>query len=209
MRFKIFTTAVIFAALIFTAAASQASDSSAIAQKAQQAASAGHTTAALGYYELALTESVNQPMSIFGPLEGRYWQLIVKTDNFPRAMSFYTALVSQQKNPNSEVLANKANAIGGYFGWLAQNKLFATVDPAAVTELDATARKDYARALQLNPDSFSALYGYAVYESYSPAPNGKAHMHELLQRLNSLRSSHPHYPWSLVDYLQTHGRPQM
>lgn len=209
MRFKIFTTAVIFATLIFTAAASQAADMSAITQKAQQAASAGHTANALGLYELALSESVNQPMSVFGPLEGQYWRLIVKTDNFPRAMSFYTALVSEQKSANAELLANKANAIGGYFGWLAQNKLFATVNPATVTELDTTARKDYARALQLNPDSFSALYGYAVYESYSPAPNGKAHMHELLQRLNSLRSSHPHYPWSLVDYLQTHGHPQM
>jgi cytochrome c-type biogenesis protein CcmH/NrfG len=75
-----------------------------------------------------------------------------------------------------------------------------------IQQLDSSARQNYARALALDPDNFSALYGYAIYESYSP--NGKAHMQELLTRLNSLRSSHPQYPWQLVDYLKQHGHPQ-
>lgn len=73
--------------------------------------------------------------------------------------------------------------------------------------MDTTARRDYTHALTLEPDSFNALYGYAIYESYRP--DGHAHMEQLLNQLNALRSSHPHYPWQLVDYLQTHGHPQM
>jgi cytochrome c-type biogenesis protein CcmH/NrfG len=74
--------------------------------------------------------------------------------------------------------------------------------------MDASARQDYNRALTLDPDNFSALYGYVIYESYSSDPNAKAHMQQLLTRLNALRSSHSHYPWQLVDYLEQHGHPQ-
>ncbi len=134
--------------------------------------------------------------------------MIGQSGDFPRAFDFFTAFVSEQKIPGADLLANKASATGAYFGWLAKNNLIAAMPPATLRQMDATARQDYNRALALDPDNFSALYGFAIYESYSPDPNAKAHMQQLLAKLNSLRSSHPHYPWQLVDYLQTHGHPQ-
>lgn len=197
---------IVAAFCILTPAAARASDLQSIAQQAQQAASAGKNTRALGLYELALTQSADQPESVFGLLDGQYWELITRTDDFPRAMNFFTALAVGQSKPNATLLANRASAIGGYFGWLHQNNLMSNVPPATLQQMDATARENYARALALDPDNFSALYGYAIYESYSP--NGKAHMQQLLAKLNSLRSSHPHDPWQLVDYLEQHGHPQ-
>ena len=207
-RFSFLAATAAVAVCLSGAAAAHAGDISSLTQQAQQAASAGKTQQALGVYELALRESVGQPDSVTGPLQGRYWQLIVKTGDFPRALDFFSALEASEKSPGATVLANRASAIGGYFGWLQQNNLMESLPPATMHGLDATARGDYGRALALNPDSFAALYGYAIYESYSPAPNAKAHMHELLARLNSLRASHPHYPWSMVDTLEQHGHPQ-
>ncbi|MGC1781625.1 MAG: hypothetical protein WA708_03810 [Acidobacteriaceae bacterium] len=179
-----------------------------IVQQAKQAAAAGRTAQALGLYELALTQSMDQPASVSGPLVGQYWRLIGQSGDFPRAFDFFTAFLSEQKNPSANLLANKASATGGYFGWLAKNNLIAAMPPATLQQMDASARLDYNRALTLDPDNFSALYGFAIYESYSPDPNAKAHMQQLLTRLNALRSSHPHYPWQLVDYLEQHGQPQ-
>jgi len=186
--------------------ASRAIDVQSLSQQAQQAASAGKTARALGLYELALSQAATQPESVFGPLIGQYWQLIGRTGDTPRAFDFFTALESQQKKPSATLLASQANATGSYIGWLYKNNLAENLPPATVKQLDSNARQNYARALALDPDNFSALYGYAIYESYSP--NGKAHMQELLTKLNSLRSSHPQYPWQLVDYLEQHGHPQ-
>jgi hypothetical protein len=190
----------------FAPTAGRAIDVQSLSQQAQQAASAGENTRALGLYELALTQSADQPDSVFGPVVGQYWQLIGRTGDFPRAFDFFTTLASQEKEPGATLLASQASAIGGYFGWLHQNNLMSNVPPAMLQQMDATARENYARALALDPDNFSALYGYAIYESYSP--NGKAHMQQLLAKLDSLRPSHPHYPWQLVDYLEQHGHPQ-
>ncbi|MHB1958448.1 MAG: hypothetical protein ACYCO5_05395 [Acidobacteriaceae bacterium] len=187
----------------------RAIDTQSVAQQAKLAAAAGQTAQALGLYEFALTRSVNQPASVSGPLEGQYWRLIGQSGDFPRAFDFFTSLVSEQKNPSADMLANKASATGAYFGWLAKSNLMATMPPAILQQMDATARQDYNRALIIDPDNFSALYGFAIYESYSPAPNAKEHMQQLFTRLNSLRSSHPHYPWHMVDYLEQHGHPQM
>lgn len=208
-RFPTFAICTLCAACLSVPATGRAIDIQSVAQQAKQAAAAGQTEQALGLYELALTQSVDQPASVSGPLQGQYWRLIGQSGDFPRAFDFFNALVSQQKNPSPDLLANKANATGAYFGWLAKSNLIATMPPAALKHLDADARQDYNRALALDPDNFSALYGYAIYESYSPDPNAKAHMQQLLTRLNGLRSSHPRYPWQLVDYLQTHGHPQM
>lgn len=123
MRFRKFTIVAAISASIFVAATAHATEIQSLTQGATQAANAGQTASALGLYELALTQSVNQPESVFGPLDGEYWQLIVKTDDFPRALNFFTALASEQQNPNSDVLSNKANAIGGYLGWLYKNNL--------------------------------------------------------------------------------------
>jgi tetratricopeptide (TPR) repeat protein len=207
-RFSILAISTLCAVCLSLPATCKAVDLQSIAQQAKQAAAAGHTAQALGLYELALTQSANQPASVSGPLEGQYWALIGRTNDFPRALEFFTAFVSEQKSPSADLLANKANATGGYFGWLAKNNLLATMPPAMLQRMDASARQDYKRALTLDPDNFSALYGYAIYESYSPNPNAKAHMQQLLTKLNSLRSSHPHYPWQLVDYLEQHGHPQ-
>jgi hypothetical protein len=184
----------------------RAIDVQSLSQQAQRAAGAGQNSRALGIYELALTQSANQQVSVFGPLVGQYFQLIGRTGDFPRALDFFTALASQQKKPAATLLASQANATGSYIGWLYKNNLAETMPPAAIQQLDSSARQNYARALALDPYNFSALYGYAIYESFSP--NGKAHMQELLTQLNSLRSSHPQYPWQLVDYLEQHGHPQ-
>jgi hypothetical protein len=207
-RFSIFAISTLCAACLSLPAIGRAVDVQSVAQQAKQAAAAGQTAQALGLYELALTQSAGQPHAVFGPLVGQYWELIGQSGDFPRVLDFFTAFVSEQKNPDADLLANKASATGGYFGWLAKNNLIATVPQSTLQKMDASARTDYNRALTLDPDNFSALYGFAIYESYSPDPNAKAHMQQLLTRLNALRSSHPQYPWQLVDYLQTHGHPQ-
>ena len=208
-RFYFVAVATIIAMCMSVASAAHAADVQALAQQAQQAAGAGQTTRALGVYEMALRESVGQPDSVTGPLQGGYWQLIAKAGDFPRALDFFTALTAEQKSPGATLLASKASAIGSYIGWLYQNNLEASLPGTTLQRMDTTARGDYDRALAIDPDNFAALYGYAIYESYSPSPNAKAHMKELLAKLNSLRASHPHYPWALVEYLEQHGHPQM
>ena len=204
--------ALVCGSLPVAARASDLSSTSSITQQAQQAAAAGNTTRALGLYELAITQAAeqtdaaSQTDAVAGPLEGQYWRLIGQSGDFPRAFDFFTALASQQKNPSPTLLASEASATGTYIGWLYQNKLAASVAPAALQQMDARARSNYGRALAIDPDNFAALYGYAIYESYSP--DGKAHMQQLLAKLNSLRSTHPQYPWQLVDYLEQHGHPQ-
>lgn len=205
-RSRFLTRTICIALCTLLSAAAYAADLSSLTQQAQQAATKGNTGLALGLYELALTQSAGQPESVFGPIDGQYWRLIAKTDDFPRALNFFSALNAQQRNPSASLLADQANAIGGYMGWLQQNNLAASMSPTFFQEMDTTARKDYNQALALDPDNFSALYGYAIYESYSP--NGKAHMQELLAKLNALRPSHPQYPWQMVDYLEQHGHPQ-
>lgn len=207
-RFAAFVVSTVCAVCLLFPAIGHAIDVQSVAQQAKQAAAAGKTSQALGLYELALTQSVDQPASISGPIEGQYWALIGRTGDFPRALDFFTAFASQQKSPSADLLANKASATGSYFGWLAKNNLMATMPPTTLRQMDASARQDYNRALTMDPNNFAALYGFAIYESYSPAPDAKAHMQQLLNRLNALRTSHPHYPWQLVDYLQTHGHPQ-
>ena len=208
-RSLVLAISTLCAACLSLPAAGRAIDIQSVTQQAKQAAGAGQTAQALGLYELALAQSVDQPASVSGPLQGQYWRLIGQSGDFPRAYDFFSALVSEQKNPSPDMLANKASATGAYFGWLAKNNLIATMPAATLRQMDSAARQDYNRALTLNPDSFSALYGFAIYESYSPDPNAKAHMQQLLTRLNALRSSHPQYPWQLVDYLEQHSHPQM
>jgi tetratricopeptide (TPR) repeat protein len=205
-RLRLILALTVISLVTLAPTAGRALDVQSLSQQAQQAASAGQTTQALGLYELALSQYTNQPDSVSGPLIGQYWQLIGRTQDFPRARDFFTALLSQQQKPSATLLASEASATGSYIGWLYQNKLAAGLPAETLQKMDASARNNYSRALALEPDNFSALYGYAIYESYNP--NGKAHMQELLTKLNSLRSSHPHYPWQMVDYLEQHGHPQ-
>jgi hypothetical protein len=204
--FRFIFLSTMLALFPLTSAAGHAIDTPTLTQQAQQAASKGENSLALGLYELALTQSAGQPEAVFGPLDGQYWQLIAKTDDFPRARNFFNALAAEQTRPNATLLANKASAIGGYFGWLHQNNLMDSVPPSTLQQMDATARASYDQALALDPDNFSALYGYAIYESYNP--NGKAHMQQLLAKLDTLRSFHPQWPWQMVDHLEKHGHPQ-
>lgn len=205
-RFRIILASIVVSSVTLIPAAGHADDIQSLTQQAQQAASAGDNSRAFGLYELALTQSAGQPDSIVGPLDGQYWRLVVQTGDFPRALDFFTALAAQQKSPSATVLASHANAIGSYLGWLHQNKLMASVPPATLQQMDTNARGNYDRALALDPDNFAALYGYAIYESYSP--NGKTHMRQLLAKLDTLRVAHPNYPWQMVDYLKKNGHPQ-
>lgn len=205
-RFRFLVPTTCIALSVLFSAGLHAADVSTLTQRAERAAHKGNTSLALGMYELALTQSADQPESVFGPLDGQYLRLIAKSGDFPRALNFFSALRAQQKTPSASLLADRANAIGGYIGWLQQNNLADGLSPVFFKNLDATARRNYNQALALDPDNFSALYGFAIYESYSP--NGKPHMQELLAKLNALRSSHPQYPWQMVDYLEQHGHPQ-
>ena len=71
------------------------------------------------------------------------------------------------------------------------------VDEQFVIALDSKARAAFDKALQIDPSNFYALFGYAIYESYNPT--GAEHSKELFARLEGLRSSHPDYPWQVVE----------
>jgi hypothetical protein len=157
------------------------------------------TAAALGKAELAISEAItaNAPAD-FGRAQGRYWALIQSSNDFPRAYHFFTGLAAKFPK-NADVLATKGAAIGGYIGWLAENK--DAGNGYTLAQLDSEARASFEQALKLQPESFSALYGYAMYESF--APRGKEHAKDLLAKLDTLREKYREYPWPMVDELES------
>lgn len=174
------------------------SSAKAVFEKGLQLEKASQTSEAAACFELAMEMGAGSDPALFGAAQGKYWELIARSNDFPRAYSFFCRLV-QAGPASADVLAAQAGAIGGYLGWLKMNGWMEVVGGEKVRKLDTEARSLYEQALAKDPASFQALFSYAVYESHSP--NGGAHARELFQRLNGLRGSHPEYPWAMVDQM--------
>lgn len=149
----------------------------------------------LGMLELTMQQNAGKDGKAFGRAQGEYWSLISSQNDFPRAYNFFSNLAAA--HPSSpDILGLEGSAIGGYIGWLyaAGN---GNADEHLVMTLDSKARSSFDKALQIDASNFYALFGYAIYESYNPT--GAEHSKELFARLESLRASHPDYPWQVVE----------
>lgn len=170
-----------------------------------QASSQPNTTIALG--KLEITMSLSSPDSKeFGMAVADYWKIIVEVHDGPRAYNFFRALVAEEKTPNATLLAMRASSACFFVSWLSQSNLMETVGQPRTEQIFEQARMDYEEALKLDPQNFSALYAYAIYEGYRPG--GQAHQKELFARLDALRASRPYLPWQLVDTLEKTGKPE-
>src|SRR5437660_5304095 len=150
----------------------------------------------LGQLELLMQQNIGKDAKAFGRAQGEYWSIIEAQGDFPRAYNFFSNLATA--NPSSpDVLGLEGSAIGGYIGWLYSSDAGKPVDEQFVIALDSKARAAFDKALQIDPSNFYALFGYAIYESYNPS--GREHSKELFARLEGLRSSHPDYPWNVVE----------
>jgi hypothetical protein len=172
---------------------------------APQIAVQPNSTLALGKLEIAMSQA-DPDSKEFGLAVSNYWKLIVESNDGSRVYNFSRALTAGQKTPNATLLAMRASAGCYYMGWLAQANLMDAFGRPRVAQIDAQARADFDEALKLDPQNFSALYGYAVYEGYRPG--AQAHQKELLTRLDALRASRSYYPWQLVDTLEKNGKPE-
>jgi hypothetical protein len=150
----------------------------------------------LGQLELTMQQNIGKDAKAFGRAQGEYWSIISQQQDFPRAYNFFSNLAAA--HPSSpDVLGLEGSAIGGYIGWLYSPAAGKPVDEQFVMALDGKARAAFDKALQIDSSNFYALFGYAIYESYNPT--GAEHSKELFARLESLRSSHPDYPWNIVE----------
>jgi hypothetical protein len=153
----------------------------------------------LALLELSMQQNIGKDAKAFGRAQGEYWDLIQSTNDFPRAYDFFSQLVAA--HPSSpEALGLEGSAIGAYVGFIYSSELAQQVDEQFVANLDSKARADFEKALKLDSNNFTALFGYAIYESYRPG--GSEHSKELFSRLEGLRSSHPEYPWHVVDEMK-------
>jgi tetratricopeptide (TPR) repeat protein len=134
-------------------------------------------------------------MELDSPIDGRaerdYWAQITKDGDYPRAYRFFATL-AERRPKEAEVLANYANAIGGYIGWMFQHGPGAYEFP----RLDELARATYTKALALDPENFTALLGQAIYDGLSRQPE---RCRADFARLDALREKHPDYPWAHAD----------
>ena len=133
-----------------------------------------------------------------------YWKIIAEAHDGRRAFDFFSALAAEEKTPNATLLAMRASSACFYIGWLAQEQLMETVGQPRIKQIGEQARADFEEALKLDPQNFSALYSYAIYEGYRPG--GQAHQKELFARLDALRASRPYLPWQIVDTLEKTGK---
>ena len=172
---------------------------------AAQIAAQTNTPLALGKLEFTMSQA-DPDGKDFGMAVSEYWKLIAESNDGSRAYNFFRALTAEQKTPNATLLAMRASADCYYLGWMAQAKLMESFGQSRAAQIGAQARADFDQALNLDPENFSALYGYAIYEGYRPG--AQAHQKELLARLDALRASRPYYPWQLVDTLEKTGKPE-
>ena len=170
----------------------------ALFQKAESLAKSD-IAGALAVFELIMQQSVEKDRRMFGRADGEYWDLIQKENSYPRAYDFFAQLAAAHPE-SADVLGSEGSAIGGYLGWLQSKGLGQLADEQFIATLDSKAHDAFAKALKIDPENFSALFGYAIYESYKP--DGKAHSKELFAKLDTLRAGHPYYPWSYVDQMK-------
>jgi hypothetical protein len=176
-----------------------------VAGSTQPAAAQPNTALALGKLEITMSQS-DPDSPEFGMAVANYWKIIAGANDGRRSYDFFSALVAEKKTPNATLLAQRASSACFYIGWVAQAGLMDTVGQARIGQIGEQARADFEDALKLDPQNFSALYGYAAYEGYRPG--GQAHQKELFARLDALRASRPYYPWQMVDTLEKTGNAQ-
>jgi hypothetical protein len=193
---------VILAAIALTPVLAQQPN---VAGRTQPVAAQPTTTVALAKLEIAMSQAAPDSKE-FGMAVADYWKAIAEANDGRRAFDFFSTLVAEQKTPNATLLAMRASSACFYIGWLAQENLMDTVGRPRIAQISEQARADYEEALKLDPQNFSALYGYSIYEGYRPG--GQAHQKELFTRLDALRASRPYYPWQIVDTLEKTGKPE-
>jgi hypothetical protein len=203
-RFVAQTTAAI-AVLALIALAPILAQQPTAAGSTQPAAAQPNTTLALGKLEITMSQS-DPDSPEFGMAVADYWRIVAEANDGRRAYDFFSALVAERKTPNATLLAQRAASACFYISWVAQAGLMDTVGQARIGQIGEQAHADFEDALKLDPQNFSALYGYAVFEGYRPG--GQAHQKELFTRLDALRASRPYYPWQMVDTLEKTGKPQ-
>jgi hypothetical protein len=164
-------------------------------QKAESKTS-GNPAGKLARLELTMQQAVGKDAKAFGRAQGEYWSTIESQNDFPRAYNFFSNLAAAHP-ASPDILGLEGSAIGGYIGWLYSPAAGKPVEEQFVIALDSKARASFDKALQIDPTNFYALFGYAIYESYNPT--GAEHSKELFARLEGLRSSHPDYPWQVVE----------
>ncbi len=157
----------------------------------------GDSVRSLTLAELALERgAAAKDRRAFGQASGVYWTLIKRDGDFARAYRFFGQLA--REHATADVIASEAAAAGGYIGWLASSGVLELPREASVLEaLDRRARAGYARALELEPECFAALFGLALHELHTPG--GQARARDAFKRLDALRARHPYYPWAEVD----------
>ncbi len=156
----------------------------------------GNPATVLARLELSMQQTAGKDAKAFARAQGEYWSLIESQKDFPRAYNFFLQLASAHPSI-PDVLGLEGSAIGAYIGWLYSPAAGKPVDEQLVMTLDSAAHAAFDKALQIDPNNFNSLLGYAIYESYNPT--GAEHSKELFARLEGLRSSHPEYPWQVVD----------
>ncbi len=161
-----------------------------------QSKTSGNPATTLARLELSMQQTAGKDAKAFARAQGEYWSIIDSQKDFPRAYNFFSQLASAHPSI-PDVLGLQGSAIGAYIGWLYSPAAGKPVDEQFVVSLDTTARAAFDKALQIDPNNFNSLLGYAIYESYNPS--GAEHSKELFARLEGLRSSHPEYPWQVVD----------
>ena len=151
--------------------------------------------AALGLLEEAMRMAAPDART-FGMLQSIYWPTVEDTHQGLRAASFFRSLTVEHPN-DPEVLAAAGNALG-----IALPELNAAgAPPAVAARWSAQAQSDYAKALKIDPDNFSARLGQAIFLSYIPGRFSECNRQ--FEKLLTLRTRYPnrHYPWGMV-YVQ-------
>jgi hypothetical protein len=198
-----FTTAIRISAAILTLSAATILVSSTFAQDALAVQAA--PSPSVGQLEFQMrTHTPDSPA--FGQADGAYWKVIGESQDYARAYSFFAQLSDEAAKPDATLLAAKASAQGAYISWLYQNHLNEQAGDEFVSRLMTSSIAEFKQALEIDPDNFSALYGYAIFEGYRPG--GQAHQKELLAKLDTLRAAKPYLPWALVDQLEKTGKPE-
>lgn len=186
------------AALLTLSSAALAQNNNSSGQKAESK-TGGNPASTLARLELSMQQAAGKDAKAFARAQGEYWSIIESQKDFPRAYNFFSDLAAA--HPSSpDVLGLEGSAIGGYIGWLYSPAAGKPVDEQFVIALDSKAHAAFDKALQIDPSNFYALFDYAIYESYNPT--GTEHSKELFARLEGLRSSHPDYPWQLVEEME-------
>jgi hypothetical protein len=191
--------AVVVMSVVVSATASTAS------QGTNTASSTASTNTSADLLELEMDQNAGVNPKAFGQNLGDYWNVLQQTNDYPRAYHYFS-LLAERHPKDATVLGQKGSAIGGLFYWLPITGNQKRLNEEQYAALDRSARSAFDTALQIDPNNFSALLGYAIYEGNTPGHDSQSQA--LWARLNSLRAEHPEYPWQMVDQLRLRFRPE-